>query len=520
MDELYRSALLFVAMLFLSILAMRTFSRRQIDFAGGPAVPSMLTSRLGFNTGLLAYCLLLIAFYLVATYYWGPLKVAFGPMLTKLPWFKGLQPLLAAEGNGSDAIVPWSVAVVTTVLFTWDSKYNPFVVVLEGVLDLLQIPARAVSVYQALKLTKFGRLPEKEARAVADDPGILECRPEYFAADRRDLEYRWAHICYLRSVLLNYFRSPRYQRFFAHKALAWDSLEKSYNDHAQDIALWLEGPHDYRSAVEILEHLALLKDAHYRLLACLAVRTSRSSSEIWERVNTISRANVEPTPDNLTRYIVLFPAMLFLTILVGRELSIACYLGVFGADPTLVPFDVEKLKFWVLVSIFVYSVPIGAALLTRAAIGGRLPFGAKRYWGIYGASFFVGYAIAALTLPIFEGHASFRSTAAAYWHAVYVYDTIWPLMPAFVTAFVAFRLDSRASRRDPPKAALRDRVTAAAISGGVAFVIAMLGVLDDPSLTRGTATVVVVTTILVGAAAGWLARFEMNWRSKAASSAG
>src|SRR5689334_3612453 len=54
--------------------------------AFSPAVPSVLTSRLGFRTGLLAYCLLLITFYLVTTYYWGPLRETLGPLIKNVDW--------------------------------------------------------------------------------------------------------------------------------------------------------------------------------------------------------------------------------------------------------------------------------------------------------------------------------------------------------------------------------------------------------------------------------------------------
>jgi hypothetical protein len=508
MDAFLTPLILFLAMLFLAVLAARTFAHRQIEFAGAPAVPAVLTSRLGFRAGLLAYCLLLIAFYLVATYNWGPLRQTFGPLVNEVDWLKGLAPLFAGGGDSQNEVAPWVVALVVTVLFTWDNKYNPFVVILEGVLDSLQVPDRAVAVYRTLGKTKFGRIEAERARLVAGDPDIAECRPEDFAADRRDLEYRWAHVCYLRYVLLSHLRAPRYARFFAQSTLQWDAVDRGYADRAQEVGLWLRGPRDYRDAIDILEHIASLKDAHYRLLACLAVTTSRSSSEVWDRISEISHADVQPVPGNLGRYVVLFLVTLFFAILIGRESSILAYRALVGPAPALISFDVPKLKFWVLVALFSYSLPIGVVLLSRCLMVAHFPFEARRYWGLYAVAFAFAYLLAAMALPVFAGASQFHPFAASYWHVVYDREMVWPLLPGFLAAFVCFRLDSPASGKDCPRAVRLDRAQAAAIAAGVALLVALLGVADSNVLATGEGFVIIWTSVLLGAAAGWLSRFE------------
>ncbi|MFO1055998.1 MAG: hypothetical protein U1E53_03425 [Dongiaceae bacterium] len=511
MAQTVYSAALFLAILFLSFLAARTFSRRQIQFAGAPAVPSVLTSRLGFSTGMLAYGSLLLIFYLLVTYYWGPLRRSFGPIISSVPFFKPLAPLL--DGQHDDAqgeIISWIVAVLVTFIFTWDVKYNPFAIVLEGVLDLLRIPERAISVFEALKVAKFGRLDDARAAEVAEDSQILACDSAYFAADRRDLEYRWAHICYLRYVLLEHLRDARYQRFFAKQSIQWSELDAAYRSAAIEVAAWLAGPRDYRDAFELLGKLSALKDRHYRAIACLAVTTSASVSEIWQRISDISRSDVGPGLQSLARYIVLFPPLLLIAIFLGRELSTAFYIAAIGPDPRLHNLDIDKFKFWFVVSLFVYSVPIALSLITRALLRSSLPYGAQRYWLLYGLMFLLGYLVAMLSLSYISAPGSVDLATAAYWRFVYDHELIWPLMPGFVTAFVSYRLDSRASCKDAHRAGLLDRAEAAMLCGAAGLLISVLGCLGTSTLSPGESFVVIGTTTVVGGVAGWLSRFETS----------
>ena len=500
---------LLLAILVLTTLAARAFSARLVQFAGAPAVPSVLTSRLGFRAGILSYCLLLILFYVCSTYYWGPLKVALWPIVDDIDFLKPYSALLNPGASTGEAVIPWIVAIVAAIIFTWDSKYNPFTIVLEGIFDCLQIPDKAIGVYQTLRKTIFGQIDETLANRISTDSDISQCKAEYFKQDRRNLEYRWAHVCYLRYALLLHLRqSGRYDRFFSEQTLQWETIDSEYQKQASTIGLWITGSRDYRDAAEILDEIGKLKEQHYRLLACLAVGTSRNDKEIWERVRDISKTEVKKIPNNLGRYVVFFIASIFLSILIGRELSVALYLIAHAPTPEIKQFDVDALKYWVLVSIIVYSGPIVLVFLGRIALSRYFPFGRRRFWLLYLAAFVIGYLLTMILLPELSSKGvAFHPMTSEYWQAIYQRWLIWPIMPGFVTALVAFRLDSRASCQDDRRRGNVDRALAGMCCGGVGILVAILGCVGG-SVPVPTSWVIVFTTATVGAVIGWLSRFE------------
>jgi hypothetical protein len=508
--SLMQAALFALAVLVLAIFAIRIFRQREIEFVGAPAVPHVLTTRSRFLIGAAAYSLSLIVFYAVVTYFWGPFKTAFGPLLTNhLP---GVAKVLDLDAANAESILPWVVAAVVGFVFVWNHKHNPFVVVLDFLLDTLQVPSKAVAVYEAFRETTFGMVDADLANRICNDPGILDCEPGYFRMGQRDLERRWAHVCYLHFLLRRQLREPRNRKFYAEKTLRWSDIKASYQARAAEIRSWLAGNRDYRDAAEILLKIAKLKDEHYRMLACIAVATNRSDRELWEWVDTVARTEVRPRPGNLGRYIVFLPVVLFFAILFGRETAIVAYEAVAGNTPELVNFDMTQLVFWAKVSIFVYSLPIVAMFVLRTMLVERFPFEKQRYWLLYGAAFVVGYVITILALPAFR-MGYFNPFAQEHWTIADERYLLFAAMPAFVTAFVVYRLDSPAFWNDSPLSVWTDRILAAALCAGVGLLVSVLGVfglpdksMDSPATPQGF--VIVWTTVVVGLAVGLLSRFE------------
>lgn len=310
-----------LAGILLVCLALRAYSRREVQFVDAPARPGLLTSSLHFHAGAVTYCLLLLSFYLVAAYYWGPIGKVFGPHLASIGDPDFVKKVLSADAP--DEIVPWVAAVAVVLVFAWDNKYNPFTIVLEAIFDLLRIPSKAVAVYQALQETQFGLPDDKLAEAICAHPEILDAHPDYFSRDRRSIEYRWAHVCYLRHFLLQ--AQPAFRRYFADKSLQWDEARESYANLAPRVRAWAQRPGDYVEAAALLEEIRKLKDRHYRFVACLAVTSYRNDRDVWEWISNFSRANVRPKPVNFARYLVFLVPTIFIAVPAGTLLFTYLY---------------------------------------------------------------------------------------------------------------------------------------------------------------------------------------------------
>jgi hypothetical protein len=291
--------------------------------------------------------------------------------------------------------------------------------------------------------------------------------------------------------------------------LKWANLDKSYRDLAPRFGTWrASADRELDEAIEIFSAINDLKEQHYRLLACLIVCVSGNEREIWERLQQLSRDPVQPVPADLTLYLILFCAGLFASILIGRELSVSLYLNLFGPSDNIAHFDIDRLKFWVLVSLLIYTPPITLMFAFRRWMRDQFPFNNKRYWGIYASFGLLAFIITILVLPElrFHGHAP-QWFSAEYWENVWD-DLLWGLMPCFLTGMVAYRMDSPATCRDLPRAVLLDRTRVALICAAAGGFFSFLGALGSPTLSSPETFVVVCTVTLLGGTAGWLSRFK------------
>jgi hypothetical protein len=502
-------AIIATAVMFLLMLAFRTFASREVIFVGTPAVPIVLTSRPRYILGIALYCTALTVCYLIINFNWGPFKQAFGPMLQNVAALKSISSLLKPDPDATEStFTPYIVVLIFVFLLTWDNKYNPFSIVLQCVLDALQIPERATAVYEYLKATRFGRLDGGTAKVISSDPNIVECDPSYFGMDIRDIEYKWAHICYLRYTFIQFLAEARNRRIFEQVTGSWEGLEDSYQSLSETFGLWARGGRDYRDAMDLAGKLNKLRDHHYRIFACVTVMANRDPTQMWTRVSAISRAPVNIGPDNLTRYLVLLIFILLIAVFVGRELSVLVFDNVWTSSPQLSHFDMERWKFWFSVSAVCYSVPLSAVFVFRRQSIGRFPFGARRYWGLYGSAFLLGYGVTLLGLPIFSGR-SLDPMTFEFWCVVYQHYMIWSIMPGFVTAFVTYRMDTHAFLTDSTWTRIKDRSLAAIVGGVVGLVVSIAGCLDN-YVEFSQAFAIVGCTLAIGASVGYLSRFNTS----------
>jgi hypothetical protein len=504
-----------LSILLMTILAYRSFALREVQFDGAPVAPNLLTNRLYLSSGFIFYWLLIMLSYTIITYYWGPLSKIVAPYLKDTPLEK-----LVGDGNRTpDTLVPLVVACAAAWALVWDAKYNPFRIMLEFALDLIRVPDKAMTTLEKLRAAKFRRPPPEEAAIIAADEDILNCEADDFRLDRKDLLYRWAHLCHLRYLLFEYLRDdPERGHAWVDRhrrgaqvitRLKWADLDKSYREVAPRFGTWRKSTNrDLDEAIEIFSGINDLKEKHYRLLACLIVCVSGNEREIWERLQKLSRDPVQPVPGNLTLYLTLFCTSLFVSILIGRELSVSLYLNLIGPSDTIAHFDIDRLKYWVLVSLLIYTPPITLMFAFRRWMRDQFPFNEQRYWGIYASFGLLAFITTILVLPElrFHGHAP-QWFSPEYWGSVWD-DLLWGLMPCFLTGTVAYRMDSPASSTDLRRDVFHDRARLALICAAAGGVFSFLGALGSLTLSPPEKFVVVCTVTLLGGITGWLSRFK------------
>jgi hypothetical protein len=324
-----------LVMLLSSILVVvviyRSFIKEEIAFNGISVRPTMLTNRLNLTAGFLVYFFVIMLSFTVITYYWGPLGVIVSPFVKDTP----IEPLIGDGTKTPEALVPLVVAGAAAWFLAWDAKYNPFAVILQIARDLIHVPNQAQVTLTQLRAAKFRQLSEDEAKAIARDEDIKQCEAGDFALVRKSLLYRWAHLCHLHYLLLQYLRpgqpvAKRARGAAVINSLGWDALNTSYLALSPQVAAWrTSNTKDPDEAIEIFNQLNDLKEKHYCILACLIASTSGSESEIWSRLQGLSD-DPKPIPGNISLYLMAVCANIFASILLGREASIFLYLKFIG----------------------------------------------------------------------------------------------------------------------------------------------------------------------------------------------
>ena len=255
-----------------------------------------------------------------------------------------------------------------------------------------------------LRAANFRQISEDEAKSIAQDEEISHCEAGDFALVRKSLLYRWAHLCHLRYLLLQYLRpgqrvAQRARGAEVINSLGWDTLDASYRALSHQVATWrTSNTKDPDDAIEIFNQINDLKEKHYRILACLIASTSGNESEIWSRLQSLSD-DPKPIPGNIPLYLTAFCANIFGSILIGRGGSIFLYLKFIGPSSHIANLDIDRLKFWFLVALIIFFTPMLLMFIGRLSLRKWLPFNKGRYWSFYSIFAVLAFAIAVLALP-------------------------------------------------------------------------------------------------------------------------
>ena len=171
----------------------------------------------------------------------------------------------------------------------------------------------------------------------------------------------------------------------------------------------------------------------------------------------MSDTPVTPIPGNFSLYITLFCANLFFSILIGREAAIGLYLKFIGSSDRIQSFDIERLKFWFLVSLIIFVTPVVLMTLLRWVMRARYPFKEARHWHLYICFGVLAFLMAVLVLPeLTYGRPRPAWFSAEYFAGIWS-ASLWGVFPCFHTEVIGYRLDSSASCTDSRRVRLLDR---------------------------------------------------------------
>jgi hypothetical protein len=492
------------------VLAARSFQLRRVQFAGQPALPRYLTRPNLYVVGLVAYSALAGIFYLALILYWGPLSETFGPIFGDDNW---IGQLLQKHGSGApnQDLIPWLAAAVMLYLVRWESKYNPLLIMREFIFDAVSIPQRAVDVYQALRTADFRTLGDTEITEVLAAPTVTAVAAGDFKLNRNTVEYKWAHISYLFFRALDFAERQSYESLFGDDMLRWESIRADYTVESGRVAAWksaVPAPH-YTETLELIGTLDDLTQRLYRLLACVAVFGNGDAQATQSFVRDVTRAlPAAVAVKDLTPYLLLFIASILVTILVGREVSVALYHGLIGPADDIVQFDAAKMSWWSSVSILLYMLPVALMFAFRCRFKRRFPFDVSRYWNLYIAFAALAFAIAALTLPTISGLARFDLGSLAYWSGVQR-EIPWCILPGLLCGYVAYQMDTPVRPRETRREILQAGLARFGVSVTVGVLVLGWAVLFT-GVSASQGFVIVVTGALLVGVLGAMSRFRTS----------
>jgi len=494
------------------VLAARSFQHRLVQFAGQPALPRYLTRPKLYVVGLVSYSVLVLAFYVALILYWGPLADTFGPIVDKNT-FVGKLVDRGTTGEPNKSLIPWLAAAVVLYLISWESKYNPLLIVREVIFDAVSIPRMAVNVYQSLRNAEFRNLNEVEIAAVLRAPTVTAVCAGDFKVNRNTVEYKWSHICYLLYSALKFADQPSYESVFGDEMMRWDSIRTDYLAVGSQVTAWKTDHPDYTETLGLIATLDDLTLRLYRLLACAAVFGNGNEKQVWDFVQEVTKSSAIPAPKDITPFVLLFTASILLTILIGRELSVAAYHQFIGPANDIPPWDANKMAWWASISILLYIVPITLMFWIRNYFRQRFPFEGRRYWNLYLGFGAMAFGIAILSLPTTAG-VGFDLSSPVYWAKVTA-GIQWGFLPALMCGYVAFRMDSIVPPAEPARRMIMTALARFTLCGATGLVVltwaSLVTVLPNSDHLSPSQTFVIVAsgTLLVGVL-GALSRFRAN----------
>ena len=417
------------------LLTYRSFQKRRIKLGEEPTLPQYFSRKSTYWIGMVSYCLFMAALYWLLTLLWLPLE----PFVTLV--VNNFQPgKLVNLLNGLDGktIIPLMAAGLFIFFISWESKFNPLLILRDSTHDAFAIPTKAVEVYNALITSKLSAVDDKLKTQIANRLLVASIDPGDFEKSSATVEYKWAHNSLLFDQIQSFANQSSYRRFFNEPSLKWGEICISYNAMSEKVVVWKEAEPHYTKTLKLIKELDQLTGLLCRLLASLVVFGSVNEKDIWETVKRLGGTIHEARLKHTYKYILLFTAATTVGVMLGREISVSLHNTFLFPDKPLTHFDYTTLR-WVAYAILIYVLPITLVFIARTLTFRQHREQSDLYYGFYMAMMITGFIVSTsvsaliLELTYYKDSFIFLET--------FIQHMRWGILPALMSGFVAYRMD-------------------------------------------------------------------------------
>lgn len=485
------------------LLAYRSFQKRRIQLGAEPTLPEYFIPKSTYRIGLILYCTFMAALYWLLTWSWLPVEPLVSLSVMHLRSGEWVELLNGLDGN---RLIPLIAVCVFLFLMAWENRLNPLLILRDSVHDAFAIPTKAVEVYNALIASRLAAADDQLKDRIADRLLVSSIDPGDYEKSSATVEYKWAHNCLLFDQIQHYANQSSFSRFFNEPSLKWGAICISYNAMSEKIAVWKEAEPHYTKTVNLLRELDQLKGLLCRLLACLIVFGSASEKDIWTAVKQLGGNIHEARLQHTYKYVLLFMAATAIGVILGREISVSLHNTFLFPDEPLKHFSFTTLR-WIAYAIPMYVLPVAIVFVSRTLSFRRQREQADRYYGFYMAMMLMGFLVSTTVSALILELTLYRKEHFDFLDS-FMQHTRWGILPALVSGFVAYRMDTPPSKSEALGALLASAALRFLGWGAVAVII-MLYATDNLTIEEPNLRFTLVgTAFFVVGLLGACARFE------------
>ncbi len=423
-------------------LAYLSFQKRRIQLGEEPTLPQYFIRRSTYWIGIASYCTFITALYWLLTWRWLPLEPLVTLIVKNLGSGELVNLLNSLDGN---TIIPLIVAGLFLFFISWESKFNPLLILRDGIHDAFAIPTKAVEVYNALITSRLSAVDDRLKEQIANRLLVPSIDSGDFEKSSATVEYKWAHNCLLFDQIQNYANQASFRRLFNEPSLKWGEICISYNAMSEKVTVWKRAEPHYTKTVNLIKELDHLTGLLCRLLASLVVFGSASEDDIWATVKQLGGNIHEARLKHTYKYVLIFTAATAIGVMLGREISVLLNNAFLFPDKPLAHFDYTTLR-WVAYAILIYVLPIALVFISRTLVFRRQRQQSDRYYGFYMTMMITGFIVSttasALILELTYYKANFNFLES------FIQHMRWGILPSLMCGFVAYRMDTPVSESE------------------------------------------------------------------------